>query len=350
MEEKMSSNARKFSRREFLKVSAVGLAGAVLGGITMPWMKRLQQPSASVTILTASSYTNNLVDTLSRGIRNYPHIVDRARDAKVVLKPNMVDYYPEIPLTTHPAVIAAAIAVFSQLGAKQIIVADGPAHNRDSEMILEQSGIDTVLKDENIRYIDLNYDSITPIDLISNYTGLSRLFFPNTVLDADLVVSMPKLKTHHWSGVTLALKNLFGVIPGVKYGWPKNYLHWHGISESVADIATAIQPDFAIIDGIQGMEGDGPLNGTGVDSGVVVMGDNLTAVDSTAARIMGVYPENIDYLQMMLAYDGTINQSRIQQLGESIEAVQQDFSVLPHLAVIKEQPSLWRRALISGWG
>ena len=69
-----------------------------------------------------------------------------------------------------------------------------------------------------------------------------------------------------------------------------------------------------------------------------------------ATRVMGVYPENIDYLQMMLPYQGTINSSRIQQLGESIESVQQDFYVLPHMDEIKQPPPFWRRALISGWG
>jgi uncharacterized protein (DUF362 family) len=345
----MSSSSNKISRRDFLKLSATGIMGAFLGGLTVPWIKRLQQPAADVTILKESSYQNNLVDSIRRGLDNYPNIHRKVRGGKVVLKPNMVDYYPGHPLSTHPAVIAAAIAVFRQLGAKEVIVADGPAHNRDTEMVLEQSGIDGALKDEHVRFVDLNLDAISPVNLVSNYTGLSRLFFPQTILNADLVVSMPKLKAHHWAGVTLSLKNLFGVIPGVKYGWPKNFLHWHGISNSIADIATAIRPGFAIIDGIVGMEGDGPLHGTAVESGVIVMGDNLSAVDATATRLMGIHPENIEYLRLILPYDGTINEARILQIGESIEAMQQDFKVVPHMEFIKEEPSLWKRALLSGW-
>ena len=345
----MSSNSKKISRRDFLKLSATGVVGALLGGLAMPWIKRWQQPAASVTILKESSYHNNLVDTIRRGLDNYPHIHQKVRGGKVVLKPNMVDYYPDHPLSTNPAVIAAAIAVFRQIGAQEVVVADGPAHNRDTEMVLEQSGIDDALKDERVRFVDLNLDAISPIPLVSNYTGLSQLFFPHTILEADLVVSLPKLKTHHWAGTTLALKNLFGVIPGVKYGWPKNFLHWHGISNSIADIATAIRPGFAIIDGIVGMEGDGPLHGTAVDSGVIVMGDNLSAVDATATRLMGIYPENIEYLRLLLPYDGTLNEARIRQLGEPLEAVQQDFYVVPHISFIKDEPSLWKRALLSGW-
>ena len=345
----MSSDSKKVTRRDFLKLSATGIVGALLGGLAMPWVKRLQQPAADVTILKEGSYQNSLADTIRRGLDNYPHIQQKVSDGKIVLKPNMVDYYPGHPLSTHPAVIAAAIAAFRQLGAKEVIVADGPAHNRDTEMVLEQSGIAGALKDERARFVDLNLDAISPVALVSNYTGLSQLFFPHTILNADLVVSMPKLKTHHWAGTTLALKNLFGVIPGVKYGWPKNFLHWHGISNSIADIATTIRPGFAIIDGIVGMEGDGPLHGTAVDSGVIIMGDNLSAVDVTATRLMGIYPENIEYLRLLLPYGGTINEARIRQLGEPLEAVQQDFEVVPHISFIKNEPSLWKQALLSGW-
>jgi len=345
----MSSDSKKFTRRDFLKLSAMGLAGVFLGGMLAPWVKRYQQPQVDVTILKAASYFQDLADMIRRGLDNYPGVIAKARGGRVVLKPNLVDFYPNHPVNTHPAVVAAAVAVFRQLGAKEVIVAEGPGHKRDMEMLLIQSGIDDVLRDERVRFVDLNLDAISPVNLVSNYTGLSQLFFPHTILGADLVVSMPKLKAHHWAGVTLSLKNLFGVIPGVKYGWPKNFLHWYGIANSIADIATTINPGFAIIDGIEGMEGDGPLHGTKVNSGVLVMGDSLTAVDVTAARLMGAYPEQIEYLRLMMPYEGTMNAARIRQMGEPLEAVQQDFHILPHVAYIKAKPSFWKLALYTGW-
>jgi uncharacterized protein (DUF362 family) len=59
------------------------------------------------------------------------------------------------------------------------------------------------------------------VKLKANYSGLKELWLPRSVLDADFVVSMPKVKTHHWAGVTLSLKNMFGIVPGMKYGWPR---------------------------------------------------------------------------------------------------------------------------------
>jgi uncharacterized protein (DUF362 family) len=89
-----------------------------------------------------------------------------------------------------------------------------------------------------------------------------HLWLPRTLLVSDFIVSMPKVKTHHWTGVTLSMKNMFGIVPGLRYGWPKNVLHWAGIHESILDICATVRPHFVIADGIVGMEGDGPLNGT----------------------------------------------------------------------------------------
>jgi uncharacterized protein (DUF362 family) len=131
----------------------------------------------------------------------------------VVLKPNLVEYDPAGVINTHPAVIAAAIEAFRSLGAREVLVAEGPGHRRDTEYLLTASGLYTVLKEQQTRFIDLNYDDGWRLKLRSHFTDLQQLYFPQTVLKADLLVSMPKLKTHHWADVTLALKNLFGGHP-----------------------------------------------------------------------------------------------------------------------------------------
>jgi uncharacterized protein (DUF362 family) len=107
---------------------------------------------------------------------------------------------------------------------------------------------------------------------------------PATVLAADVVVSVAKLKTHHWTGVTLAMKNLFGLVPGSRYGWPKNLLHWNGLDRSVLEIFRTVKPAFGLVDGIVGMEGDGPLAGSPRESGVILALRDLVALDATAAR------------------------------------------------------------------
>ena len=236
----------------------------------------------------------------------------------VVLKPNLVEYYDSWRVNTHPAVIAGAIAAFRAAGAKEVIVAEGPGHCRDTELLLEQSDLEHAIASERSHFIDLNLDDIRPVALTSNYTKLSNISFSETLLGANLIVSLPKLKTHHWAGVTLSLKNMFGTVPGAQYGWPKNILHWRGIENSIVDINVALKPHFAIVDGIEAMEGDGPLRGQTVHAGVIIAGDNLTAVDATATRVMGLYPERVKHLRMMAKHGGVISENRITQIGEKI--------------------------------
>lgn len=324
-------------RRQFLKKLAVGAtAGAALGLGLAYGLNR--KTVSRVTILKAKSYTENLTGLVKRALQNYPAVIERARGRRVVLKPNLVEYYEARGVNTHPALVAAAIEAFRSLGAREVLVAEGPGHQRDTEMLIEQSGLDNALKAGRAAFVDLNLDSTHSVPLRENYTRLGRLFFPDTILGADLVVSMPKLKTHHWVGATLSLKNMFGTVPGVKYGWPKNVLHWCGdqsIEKSIVDINLALQPGFAIVDGIEGMEGDGPLRGETVQSGVIIMGDNLTAVDATGARVMGLNPERLSYLRVMQRHGGTLSESRIEQLGEPVGAVRCDFKVLPTFAFLK---------------
>ena len=125
------------------------------------------------------------------------------------------------------------------------------------------------------------------------------------------------------------MKNLFGAMPGIYYGWPKNVLHQAGINNSILDITATLHPHFAIVDGIVGMEGDGPIMGTPVSMGTIVMGRNLPAVDATCCRTMGIDPYKIRYLQKADGWLGPIHESSIQQRGELITAVQKPFSLLP---------------------
>jgi len=122
----------------------------------------------------------------------------------------------------------------------------------------------------------------------------------------------------------------------VIYGWPKNVLHWRGLDASIVDINTSLKPGFAIVDGIEGMEGNGPLAGDTINSNVIIMGNNLTAVDATSTRVMGLRPEKIDYLKLLAEKGEPFSASQIEQIGETIRSCKQSFKVLPKFADLKE--------------
>jgi uncharacterized protein (DUF362 family) len=197
-------------------------------------------------------------------------------------------------------------------------------------MVLENSGMESMLREAEIPYVDLNHDDIHKVENQLMHTNLSQLYLPRSVLDADIVVSMPKMKTHHWVGFTLSMKNLFGIMPGVCYGWPKNTLHHEGISNSILDITATLQPDLAIVDGIIGMEGDGPIMGTPKHAGVLVMGENLPAVDATAVRLMGYDPYRVEYLYDASGVLGPVSDAHIEQRGERLDSFQTHFELLDH--------------------
>jgi uncharacterized protein (DUF362 family) len=209
------------------------------------------------------------------------------RGKTVLLKPNLVEYIPGAEVNTDPRLVGAAASAFLALGAKSVLVGEGPGHQRDTILVLAESGLETELRERRIRCVDLNRDEIRKVPLQTPFTGLDCLWLPRTVLTSDFVVSMPKVKTHHWAGVTLSMKNLFGVVPGVAYGWPKNLLHWKGIDRSILDINAAVPAHFVIADGIIGMEGNGPLHGSPRNLGRIVLADDPVAADCICTRLMG---------------------------------------------------------------
>jgi uncharacterized protein (DUF362 family) len=292
-----------------------------------------QRPPSRVMIRRAASYEQEL------GTLIYESLVEFAlpvKDKVVLLKPNLVGLDPLGVMNTHPAVIAATRESFLRLGASQVLIADGPAMDRDTEAILESVRLREFVGSLPRIFVDLNIDDVERVPLATKASRLKELYMPKTVLGADLVVSMPKLKTHHWAGVTLSLKNMFGTVPGSCYGWPKNILHWAGIDNAILDINAAVRPDFAIVDGIVGMEGNGPIQGTSKACGALIFGDDPVAVDATCCRVMGLLPERIKYLAAAGTMLGHINVDKIQQVGEVIAALRSKFAVVKEFSALSE--------------
>ena len=307
----------------------------------MPWPRPAwgRRPGATTTsrglraevfVSRASSYDVDLERPIADGLRALGLAPAWAEGKSVLLKPNLVEPSREAPhINTHPAVVRAAAEVFRRWGAREVVVGEGQGHCRDTEYVLEQSGLGRVLDEAGLDFIDLNHDDVWTTANRLRFTTLRRLCAARWPLRrADLIVSMPKMKTHHWAGVTLSMKNLFGVMPGVVYGWPKNVLHHAGIPESILDINAAVRPHLAIVDGIIAMEGDGPIMGTPRAAGLLVVGTNPAAVDATCTRLMGLDPWRISYLSAAAGLLGPISRSHIAQRGETIESSAQKFAVV----------------------
>jgi uncharacterized protein (DUF362 family) len=257
---------------------------------------------------------------------------------KVLLKPNLVEPRRDCPqMTTHPAVVIAVAEAFHRHGAA-VRVGEAPGHVRDTQMALFESGVGAAIESAGLEFVDLNYDDVAAVPNRGGCSNQSEWFFPKTVLESDLIVSLPKLKTHHWAGMTAAMKNFFGLLPGVKYGWPKNVLHHAGIPQCVVDINASAPPSIAVVDAIDCMEGDGPIMGSLKHLGVLAIGTNLTALDATCARLMGLRPERIGYLELAAGKLGPVADWQIQQRGEPWEKLRSPFAIIdaPHLQGLRD--------------
>jgi uncharacterized protein (DUF362 family) len=299
-----------------------------------------QRPASRVVIRRAADYQQELGEIILESLKEFQLPV---RGKTVLLKANLVGLDPQNIMNTHPVVVAATRESFLRLGASEVFIGDGPAMDRDTEAILESVNLSGFVGPLAGIFRDLNLDDVSRVPLPTRASRLKELYLPKTALGVDFLVSVAKLKTHHWAGVTLSLKNMFGIVPGGCYGWPKNVLHWAGIDNSILDINAAARPDFAIIDGIIGMEGNGPVQGTPKAAGVLLFGDDPVAVDATACRVMGLKPEKVPYLGRAGTLLGHLEASKIHQLGEKVEAVRTSFSVISDFqALVANHASIWQ--------
>lgn len=284
------------NRRDWFIASAAATGSALT-------MMRLQQRKYSrylrpkrsrVAILYADQYSDRLDELVYEGLWLFNLNI---RGKSVLLKPNIVEYIRGKPVNTDTQLIGAAVEAFLRLDAASVTVGEGPGHHRDTDLLLYETGLGDHLTHRKIGFVDLNRDDLIKTKLQANYSGLGHLWLPRTVLESDFVVSMPKVKTHHWTGVTLSMKNMFGIVPGSRYGWPKNVLHWAGIHESILDICATVRPHFVIADGVIGMDGDGPLNGAERKLQTILLADDPIAADSALTGLLGLEPNRIRHIE-----------------------------------------------------
>jgi uncharacterized protein (DUF362 family) len=275
----------------------------------------------------APSYSHELSDIIRRILGDHRVAIAGKR---ILLKPNLVEFSAHAPINTNPVLVSAAMDAFYSLGAASVRIAEGPGHRRMTLDMAEAAGFFSAVPRFEDRFVDLNAADVHRVVLANPVSTLRELYLPDAVFDCDLLVSLPKMKTHHWAGATLAMKNLFGVVPGSVYGWPKNILHWSGIDESIVDLHGLFPSQFAIVDGIEGMEGNGPILGSSKHMGILVAGAHPPSVDATCCQIMRIDPAKIRYLELA-AKKLNWNWRDVLQEGERIDSVSSAFALHPDL-------------------
>ncbi|MDI6917718.1 MAG: DUF362 domain-containing protein [Thermoplasmatales archaeon] len=235
---------------------------------------------------------------------------------RVLLKVNLLmAKKPEQAVTTHPSVVKAIIQLVKEKDGIPF-VGDSAGGAGLTDKAFEVSCIKKVAEEENAEL--LNFER----------TGTYRikgLNIAKPLLDSDVIISLPKLKTHTFTFFTGAVKNFFGGIPGKqKSELHSKYPKLNDFSNMILDIYSAVKPKLGIMDGVLGMEGDGPSNGEVVKSNVILSSFDCVSLDYVSSALIGYNPMGIATTR--LAYERKLGETEsIEIVGEKIENVKIDF-------------------------
>ncbi len=208
---------------------------------------------------------------------------------KILVKPNILsDSPPEKAVTTRGEFVREVILQLQKRGAAEILVGDSPGIPKP-RFSARRCGIADAVKETGAKWVDFSKDKIT----VSSETAKVQKEFKVTSFagEVDMIFSLPKLKTHQLMYFTGAVKNLFGLLPGLsKSPFHVKYPDRDVFGEMLLDLLEAVKPSYGIMDGVIGMEGPGPGNGTPYPVKIIAGSTNLPALDITASAIIGYDP------------------------------------------------------------
>lgn len=214
------------------------------------------------------------------------------RGKTVVLKPNLLtDRLPAEAVTTHPLFLEAVIERFQNAGAAKLIVADSPASAAALAGVLERTGIGEVCRRTGVPFVSLE-NGLKRF----NRNGFS-FCIAEAILQADLIVNLPKVKTHSLTLLTAAMKNFYGTVPGYEKALlHREYSDVPRFAQLLRAIYSVMPESFTITDAVIGMEGNGPANGTPVPLGFIAAGANPEAIDCAVCGLLGIDAKKVPYL------------------------------------------------------
>ena len=249
---------------------------------------------ATVAIANCETYNSEELDRVIASIcesANFPDVMGK----KVLLKPNILsDALPEKAITTRPEVIGALIRYCKEKGAKQVLVGDSPGIHGPS-FVPKTSGIGQICAQEGALWCEFAKDP--EMYRIAGTFGL-KLPLPKVMQEADIIISVAKLKTHQLMYATGSVKNLFGMVPGLhKSACHMRFPTRESFARMLAGLYAVIRPHFAIMDAIVSMEGAGPAGGIPRHTGLMLASSDPSALDVAQSIIMGYEPFSLPLIK-----------------------------------------------------
>jgi uncharacterized protein (DUF362 family) len=241
--------------------------------------------------------------TARTALRRFP--LPDLNKRRILIKPNAARLAsPGEGVTTNPLVISATIDHLREYGAKEITIGEGFIFGVEARAAFDKTGMKEVSQSKGVKLINL--DQFDPEErIIPGGKFLKKIRVSSAMNDFDWVVSIPVMKTHMHTRVSLSIKNMKGLL------WRREKARLHQLRSNqkssqtyktldlaISEMAILLRPDLAIIDGTVGMEGMGPAYGKPKKMGVVLVSDHALSADAVAARMMGLNPDSIPHLKL----------------------------------------------------
>ncbi len=243
-----------------------------------------------------------------------------ARGKRVLLKPNMLGAYPpSMGVTTHPRFVAATGRIFKSAGAT-VLVGDSPNGVHSIENTWDATGMRQMCREQG--FVDTPFEASGSVE-----RGNFRI--ARALLETDMIINLPKFKTHGLTVMTIAVKNLFGCINGMnKSGIHRAHPEAYDFSKEIVRIAEWVRPCLNIVDGIIAMEGDGPSGGRLIDLGIIAAGKDMHSVDEICCRLIGLPPMHLTTLE--IAHHLKLwNENEVTVVGDPMDELRPSRFVLP---------------------
>jgi len=241
--------------------------------------------------------------TTERVLQRFP--LPDLKGKNVLIKPNAARLaFPGEGITTHPLVVAATIKHLKQQGAGRIVIGESCIFGVDAQEAFRVTGMKEISEKNRVELLDL--DQGAPMEIaVPAGKVIKKIKVPALLKEFDFIISIPVMKTHMHTQVTLSLKNMKGLL------WRREKARFHQLQYdqkvteghkeldiAISEMASVLSPHLAIIDGTVGMEGMGPAYGRRKKMGVILAGNHALSADAIAARLMGFNPEALPHLKL----------------------------------------------------
>jgi uncharacterized protein (DUF362 family)/Pyruvate/2-oxoacid:ferredoxin oxidoreductase delta subunit len=264
---------------------------------------------------------------------------------RVLVKPNLLaDAAPEQAVTTHPELVRHVIRALRRAGAA-VQVGDSPASAMNVERVWQKSGIGEVCQSEQVPLLSFEQGGLRQVEKDGFTFGVAKAAY-----EADLIINLPKVKTHALTTLTAAVKNFYGLLPGYqKAQLHKAYPKPSHFSLLLRALYAALPPSFSIADGIVGMEGEGPANGTPVALGFLAASRDAVALDLALCQVLRMDPRRVPYLKDVAhlpperGFTATGDTPRLPRLLKIPSGAGHLLQILPESLVRCIAPLIWVR-------